>query len=502
MRINTKSSKVMAASRPASSKAIEKLATVEEPIESKKLSEVRAGDILVLSEPNVVPTNYGSGKNLGYQSYPAGTIIFVGFPGYIPSYDNPTIVLSGITGSSAGYFNDMAKSERMANSIQNIVFGRTPKHSSKETKFNLLPAKQEAKVRAAIISNRILTDSNGYSRLLVKTLIDSTGADPEVFAVDKAGEMIPAFTFLDSKPGIMVDKGQGYIYNDGFQAEFAPYRNSCHARLSYSFWTCLTAISNAVKSLDYNARLVHNSVLPVPPHMLAGASDAQIALGCAPSLNAYGEPNTEVLMTLEPRTLPVRFAGCHFHYGSEVLKKLPEDKLARLVRLIDSIAGVASVSILRGLEDPIRRRYYGRAGEYRRPAHGLEYRVFSSAALVSPAITHLLLDLSRAALSMGLLRLETEFDLGDPIEVQDIINNLDIGQAVRHLKEREELIGALLRACYGQCDARKRALRLIFEGAFGLIPTRSLNENWGLHKNSYSAYDSTNNSVATLRLSR
>ena len=276
---------------------------------------------------------------------------------------------------------------------------------------------------------------------LLKSAGGSTGSDPEVFAVDENGVVIPAWRYLkDARPS-----ATAVPFWDGFQAEFTVSAGPCHAYVVDSFFVGLDNTLAAARAFNPKARLTSASVLDVPEDMMREADDKHAALGCAPSVNAY--PDAQALSVSDPRTLPFRFAGGHLHFGIGVKDTAT---MIQAVKGLDAIFGVASVAMFRGLEDPRRRKFYGTAGEYRTPAHGLEYRVPSSLILCHPVVTHLCLDLSRAALSAALRGIVPHIWTvqGGEVRVRDIINNYDVDGALAVLKDNNKALDALLSTVY------------------------------------------------------
>ena len=88
---------------------------------------------------------------------------------------------------------------------------------------------------------------------------------------------------------------------------------------------------------------------------------------------------------------------------------------------------VMFVAALEGLDDPLRRKFYGAAGEYRLPKHGLEYRVLSSAVLSHPILTHLAFDMAR--LTSMYTCSGIELVTAEDERVRDIINNCNTPEA-------------------------------------------------------------------------
>jgi hypothetical protein len=221
----------------------------------------------------------------------------------------------------------------------------------------------------------------------------ATGTDPELFAFDKKGKVIPAFTWLPAKDERVVSE-EGFW--DGFQAEFNPHYATCHQGLEAGIWMCLRNLKRRLSLVDPTARLAPVSVVKVDKKILKDLPDQHVALGCSVSFNAYGEKPLEVL---DPRSLTLRTAGCHIHLG---IGRSADKIIDRVVKAIDAIAGVAMTSLFSGMEDPRRRKYYGRAGEYRLPLHGLEYRVPPAEVLCHPITYMLCFDLVRSAAAFAL----------------------------------------------------------------------------------------------------
>ena len=302
----------------------------------------------------------------------------------------------------------------------------------------------------------------------------SVGADPEVFAVDDKGIIIPAFSFLPSKE-------EGNPYWDGFQAEFttntkAKGNSQC---LAYHTDDVQVGLSNVWKKLRKkfpDAKLTWKSVLDIPTTIMDLASEKHVELGCAPSRNAY--PSIKALQITDGRSLPIRFAGCHMHFG---IGKMVIDTMDRIVKMIDAIYGIASVSLFSGMEDPRRRMFYGRAGEYRLPPHGLEYRVTSSAMLAHPVLYHLCFDVARICVYLGMHipspALIWNYEGDD--QIVEIINTYDVRAARRLLKKNTDFLEYLIKRRYGE-GGQGNALNLLLNGAIGQLPLDDMVTNWWL----------------------
>jgi hypothetical protein len=108
-------------------------------------------------------------------------------------------------------------------------------------------------------------------------------------------------------------------------------------------------------------------------------------LGCMPSFNMYATPG-------RPQGLPnsMRTTGCHIHVSSPEMDK---ENYARVVKWADLLVGAAwtYVSPEPAFDERMRRRYYGKAGEYRvrfydedETLFGVEYRSLPGNVLHHP----------------------------------------------------------------------------------------------------------------------
>lgn len=316
------------------------------------------------------------------------------------------------------------------------------------------------------------------------------GTDPEIFVTDAQGEIIPAFTFLSSK------KQNPRVFYDGFQSEFTTPALTCHEQLVAEIRGGLDSVLRAARLKNKNATLDYRCVLDIPKKMLKDASDEHAGLGCAPSLNIY--PGVEPINVPEPRDLLIRFAGCHIHLGCGPVSPRGAQKM---VRTLDAIWGVLSVAMFRDMEDPRRRQYYGRAGEFRLPRHGLEYRVPSSAVLAHPALTHLSFDLARCVAYMARHDQGCLWEASED-EVRDTVNNLNLDQAIIILERNKKVLRRIIDAIYGSNGTRtEKAERLIFDGAKNLVPIDDMAKNWqiGLSAGSQDPYWNPRFAALTLK---
>jgi len=303
----------------------------------------------------------------------------------------------------------------------------------------------------------------------------SVGCDPEIFAVNGRGTIIPAFTFLPDKK-----KRQGNDpFWDGFQAEFTTNPNTCLAFQVDDIRRGLNQIRKSLLGKNKKAKLTYKSVLDIPTSIMAKASQEHTALGCAPSMNAY--VGIEALNVINPADLPTRFAGFHMHFG----RAFKGDKdVVNAVKMIDAITGVMSVLLLQGLEDSRRRIFYGRAGEYRIPKHGLEYRTISSGILLHPVLVHLCFDTARLAIAMSKnQRLYRRLWKASEEEVIDTINTYNVKQAKDIIGRNKSILKALLSRLYENTGGDTKVnhiFDLIWFGARRYFEPNGLEDHWKL----------------------
>jgi hypothetical protein len=269
--------------------------------------------------------------------------------------------------------------------------------------------------------------------------VTSTGTDPEIFVTDAEGELIPAYDFLPKKT---VLQGNVTAFWDGFQAEFATRATGCLAYEVDYIREGLLAVLNAARVKVPKAKLSMKSVFEIPPKLLRTANEEHVLLGCAPSENVYGNAGIQVD---DGRKLPWRCAGGHIHLA---IGLTPKQK-AEAVRALDYLLGVASVSLFRDFDSPMRRELYGLAGEYRTPKAyaGIEYRTLPNTWLCHPAICHLIFDFARSACRVGAAGLLDQVE-GTDKQVQEIINGCDVKGAVALLKKNKRVYESLFEQTY------------------------------------------------------
>jgi Phage phiEco32-like COOH.NH2 ligase-type 2 len=316
-----------------------------------------------------------------------------------------------------------------------------------------------------------------------------TSADPEVFLV-RDGKLVPGFEVLpDKKKPHSVDGG--VFHEDGFAAEFSPVPVQCHESVVYHSSQVISEMIDRT-----GTTISDENFIELSPDILENTSESRIALGCDRSENVWGHPRFN---PGNPRKFPYRMAGGHIHLGMESSAKWFHSRAERIIKAMDVFCGVPSVALLAGLEDPRRRQFYGRAGEFRFQKHGLEYRVLSNAWLQHQALTHLTLNMARGAFRIGCMDWEKSFKF-DPELVRHIINEHDVDLAKKFVEENAATLVWMLDEDGGYGWGR-RALTVIHDGA-----KKTFANELGIHKSWYDKgqvtfnYWSSNRSVASFAL--
>lgn len=278
------------------------------------------------------------------------------------------------------------------------------------------------------------------------------GTDPEFF-LKRGDEIEPAFAFLPDKHASMDG-----LFWDGFQAETT-------VRATGNLMDNIAVQMNLLGQKNLNVAPL--SVWRIPPLMLKWASEAHVELGCDPSRNAYGSVGRKVE---EPRLLNWRFAGGHEHFELYEEERQDKDGIRYLVKTLDALQTMPCVALAQNYDHFIRRRYYGLAGEYRLPPHGLEYRTLSNFWLMDPRVFGLVFDLGRHALNIGRTHMRSVVE-GQERAIQDTINYCDVRSARDFMHLNKEFYSAWASMLY---DSSKPFWEAIEGGVDKVIA------NWGV----------------------
>lgn len=231
------------------------------------------------------------------------------------------------------------------------------------------------------------------------------GCDPEFFFT-KRGRVIGSEKVIDIKKGLAVTgKASRYMGGsrskficDGIQVELNPVPETCRALLGAELGECFKTLKKKLDTLN-EIKTSFATTIKVSKREMASLSEKSKILGCTPSYTTSKEPLDAIP---NGRDYPIRSGGGHIHLGDHEgnLTKAFADP-ERLVHLLDIIVGNTCVLIDRDEGNIERRKVYGRAGEYRLPKYGLEYRTLSNFWLKSYPLTSFVMSLARLAVSIA-----------------------------------------------------------------------------------------------------
>lgn len=263
------------------------------------------------------------------------------------------------------------------------------------------------------------------------------GCDPELFIRSKESGAVVGSEKVIGSSGF--HSGYCAVVVDGVQVELNPTAHRCREVVISSIRDGLRGlqnISNSHYKLDFS-RLVEVGI-----NEYESLSEGCKKFGCKPSFNV-NEGYPEVA-TVDPSQYMLRSAGGHIHLGSEneeTFKVLRDFK--RLVPVLDVLVGNTSVLLDRDEGNIERRKNYGRAGEYRTPKYGIEYRTLSNFWLTSPTLASLVFGLCRHGVDIVLSDLDKELmSLVDYNDVVTAINNNDYDLALSNFNKIKDFICA------------------------------------------------------------
>lgn len=268
---------------------------------------------------------------------------------------------------------------------------------------------------------------------------NTIGSDPEFFYM-KDGKVLSSELVLP-KDGLLSSGGK--ITIDGVQAEINPTTETCRELHANQIARCLHKV---YRELPKGVTVSFDPLVPIELPVLDKLSEKAKHFGCTPSYNVYDNDNK--MSIADSSKYPFRPAGGHIHLGgseSKDYKKLYKD-LKTLIPMLDIIVGNTCVLIDRHEGNKERRMCYGRAGEFRTPKHGVEYRTLSNFWLKSYPLMSFVFALSRMA--MDIIHFSTKEnnfvkEIMDAVDIKDIrkaINNNDFDLALKNFSKIKPIL--------------------------------------------------------------
>ena len=264
------------------------------------------------------------------------------------------------------------------------------------------------------------------------------GCDPEFFFGTKNGivgaeKVIPqeGITIASQDHLTTGKKGvNSHFVLDGVQVELNPRPHPCRANLGAEIAGCFRNLKIHLDK-QKNINVVFDQVIKIDQKELDSLCDKAKVLGCAPSSNLYG--NTEI--KVNAATLQERSAGGHIHIGLPLEFRKP-DLMKRLVQLMDVVVGNTCVLIDRNPANAERRKLYGKAGEYRLPSHGVEYRTLSNFWLRSYPLMSCVMGLTRLSTAILNVSLNSRY-YEDWDATEDLLSRFKMDNVVKAINTND-----------------------------------------------------------------
>lgn len=221
----------------------------------------------------------------------------------------------------------------------------------------------------------------------------SWGTDPEAF-FSRDGKILGSERFI---PEWGSYSGLSKVTRDGVQFELHPTPANTVLRVGKQITALFGILRNICRST--NVELNFDGLVEVTREELDSLSPATRILGCMPSENYYGAKPINV----DPVEYRKRSSGGHIHMGLglPIFNGKDVDERVSLVPLMDIFVGNTAVLLDRDPGAAERRENYGRAGEYRLPKHGLEYRTTSNFWLRDYTLMSFVFGMAHVAVSVA-----------------------------------------------------------------------------------------------------
>ncbi len=277
------------------------------------------------------------------------------------------------------------------------------------------------------------------------------GSDPEFFFAKKTkfgkrGAIVGAEKIIPEKgmriPNMAVTTKPSIVI-DGVQAELNPRAYTCRQACAREIASNFKVIADVIKKKGVTINW--NPTVRVTKKEMYSLSPKSRMFGCEPSFNAYGEKIEQP----DASIYPFRSAGGHIHIGylyeqgpDQARDILKQKDPSAFVKLLDIVVGNTFVLLDRHEGNIERRKAYGRAGEYRKPKHGIEYRVLSNFWLQNYVLMSLAFGLVRLAISIAAepTAFKAFMEANKEDDIRKAINENDYDLAMKNFKNIVPLI--------------------------------------------------------------
>lgn len=211
----------------------------------------------------------------------------------------------------------------------------------------------------------------------------SIGSDPEFMLIrEKTFRSAIGIVPGDKFERHVIGKHQFYYDNVLAECAIAPARSK--SGFVTNIQDCLTKLANLVAPNELFMRAAQD----YPQKELEHPEAKKI--GCDPEICAYDlqqiKPNRQEFAGSSLRT-----AGGHIHLGASIAKEA--FGCYSCVRMLDLFLALPAIYIEQDPTAKTRKQWYGQAGRFRQPPHGVEYRTLSNFWLASPVLVELVYDI-------------------------------------------------------------------------------------------------------------
>lgn len=212
------------------------------------------------------------------------------------------------------------------------------------------------------------------------------GSDPEMMIVGSNGKVRSAIGIVPGTKDKKHKIGDDYFYYDNTMAECMVKPGGTREEMVANFRTVLQKYATLVSP---------NKLATIASHKFPASElthkDA-LAIGCKRESCCYA------LKEIEPPPGnvipgPLRSSGGHVHLGAKVC----QDWLGCIfsIRMMDLFVGIPSIFLDKDPTSAERKELYGKAGRFRKPKHGSEYRSLSNFWIASPKLVEFIFDASQ-----------------------------------------------------------------------------------------------------------
>lgn len=284
------------------------------------------------------------------------------------------------------------------------------------------------------------------------------GCDPEFF-FRKGGQVIGAEKFIPAEGltnkvnrnlgTFMASAPASKFIIDGVQAELNPRPNTCRANLANEIAACFSTLKTELDARGDGIAVDFSRTVNITEEKLNELDEKSRKFGCAPSLNIYKQQTGLKITDVDPAKYMTRAAGGHIHIGTgnyaQLTKALTTDH-EKTVAMLDLLCGNTSVLVDRDEGNIERRKVYGKAGEFRLPSHGLEYRTLSNYWLTAYPLMSFAFGLARLAVQLiadvnnSAAYYDAFMSKVKTKDIHDAINNNDFDLAMSNFLKLEPLL--------------------------------------------------------------